>query len=133
MKIKRPVVVKMILTDQLRTRLKGEYEQTIKQVQIELEQLQFRSKKLLQDSAKQGPEAYRIVQERLQKEEQGRRDKLKRAYDLQNQLDLLPDGREIVHSQVESEVEVKIGDDWDKLINQTEIIIKDGIVVEIRR
>ena len=132
MKIKRPVIVKMVLTDKMRSSLEEEYQNTIQRMEIELEQLEFQSKKMLQDSAKKGPEAYRIVHERLQKEEKSRKDKINHMKELQKQLRLLPEGSEMVHSQVESEVEVNVGDHWDKLMGKTEIIIEDGIVIEIR-
>lgn len=132
MKIKRPVVVKMVLTDKMRLSLEEEYQTTIQRMELELEQLQFQSKKMLQDSAKKGSEAYRIVNERLQKEEKSRRDKINHVKELQKQLSLLPNGSEMVHSHIESEVEVNVGDHWDKLIGKTEIIVEDGIVIEIR-
>ena len=132
MKIKRPVVVKMVLTDKMRLSLEEEYQKTIQRVQLELEQLQFQSKKLLQDSAKKGPDAYRIVQERLQKEDKSRKEKINQIKELLKQLNILPNGSEMVHSHVESEVEVNVGDHWDKLMDKTEIIVEDGIVIEIR-
>jgi len=132
LKIKRPVIVKMVLTDKMRLSLEEEYQSTIQRMELELEQLQFQSKKMLQDSAKKGPEAYQIVQDRLQKEEKSRKDKINHVQELQKQLRLLPNGSEMVHSQVESEVEVNVGDHWDKLMGKTEIIIKDGLVIEIR-
>jgi len=122
----------MVLTDKMRSSLEEEYQNTIQRMEIELEQLEFQSKKMLQDSAKKGPEAYRIVHERLQKEGKSRKDKINHMKELQKQLRLLPEGSEMVHSQVESEVEVNVGDHWDKLMGKTEIIIEDGIVIEIR-
>lgn len=122
----------MILTDTLRSNLENEYDQTIKQVQVELEQLRFQSKKLLQEASKIGPEALRTAQKRLRREETERRERLARAQELKKQLEMLPNGREIVQSRVESEIEVKIGDHWDKIMTEAEIVVKDGIVVEIR-
>lgn len=132
LKIKRPVTVKTVLTDKLRSNLESEYNQTIHQLQLELEQLRFQSKKLLQNASKKGPDALQAAQERLQKEETRRQDQIDKIHELKNQLQILPNGSEIVQAQAETEVEVKIGDAWDKMMNEAEIIVKDGIVVEIR-
>lgn len=132
MKVKRPVVVKMVLTERLREKFLNDYQRMIDKYKLEIEQLQFQSKKMLQDAAKKGPEAYKLVYERLQKEEKSRMDKIKQYTDMISQLELLPDGSEMVHSQLESEVEVRVGDHWDKLMGKTEIIVHDGVIVEIR-
>ncbi len=131
-KVKRPVLVKMIVTERLRKQFLNDYQRMIDKYKLEIEQLQFQSKKMLQDAVKKGPEAHKLVYERLQKEETSRKDKIKQYTDLISQLALLPDGSEMAHSQLESEVEVRVGDHWDKLMGKTEIIVHDGVVVEIR-
>ncbi|MBP1930762.1 YlqD family protein [Ammoniphilus resinae] len=131
-KIKRPIIVKMVLTGQVRLQLEKEYKQTIRKYEMELEQLQFQSKKLLQEASRKGVEAQRLVQDRLTKEERVRKEKIVEYKDLISQLALVPDGSEIEYAQLEGEVEVNVGDDWDKLIGSAEIVVKDGIIVEIR-
>jgi len=132
LKIKRPIIVKMVITEQLRTQLEVEYKQSIKKYEMELEQLQFQSKKLLQEAARKGVEAQRLVQDRLTKEEKARKEKIIECKELLSQLALVPDGSEVEYTQLEGEVEVRVGDDWDKLIRRAEIVVKDGIIVEIR-
>jgi len=132
LKIKRPIIVKMVITEQLRAQLEVEYKQSIKKYEMELEQLQFQSKKLLQEAARKGVEAQRLVQDRLTKEEKARKEKIIECKELLSQLALVPDGSEVEYTQLEGEVEVRVGDDWDKLIRRAEIVVKDGIIVEIR-
>lgn len=133
LKVKRPVIIKLVVTKALRLELEREYEGYIKKYEIEIEQLVFQSKKLLQEALKRGPEAQKLVQERLINEEKARREKIKQYKEMLSQLMHLPDGSEIEHSRLETEVEVNVGDNWDKLIGKNEIIVKDGMVVEIRR
>ncbi|RXT15089.1 YlqD family protein [Ammoniphilus sp. CFH 90114] len=132
MKLKRPVLLKMILTPDLRKNLQEEYNGYIRKFEVELEQLHFQSKKWILEAQKKGPEAQKIVQERLKKEEKARLDKVKQYKEMLHQLSLLPDESEILHSQLDGEVEVSVGDHWDKLIGKCEIIVRDGIVIEIR-
>lgn len=132
MKLKRTVLLKMVLTPDLRRKLREEYEGYIRKYEVELEQLYFQSKKWIQEASKKGPDAQKIVQDRLKKEEKARKDKVKQYTEMLHQLSLLPDESEIIHSQLEGEVEVSIGDHWDKLIGKSEIVVRDGIVIEIR-
>lgn len=48
------------------------------------------------------------------------------------QVDTLPIGSELKEKEVKSIVEVNIGDNWDELMKEKTIVIKDGIVDQIR-
>ncbi|GAB7388115.1 YlqD family protein [Bacillaceae bacterium] len=132
MKIRRPVTVKLILTEATREKLRAELGEAIRQVQLELEQLQFQAKKLLAEAQKKGPEAFRIVKERLEREEKMRMEKKEQLAFKRKQVEALPLGSEIFHGTVESEVEIRVGDSWEDLMKGTEIILKDGYIYEIR-
>ncbi|GAA0349850.1 YlqD family protein [Bacillus horti] len=132
MKIKRPVHIKVILTESSKKELETEYAEKLSQNKIELEQLRFQGKKLLHDAGKKGAEFVRSVQERLQQEEKKKQEYIEQVLFQIEQLELLPIGTEILHSTIEGDVDVRVGDSWDHLMNQTEIIIKDGVVHEIR-
>jgi hypothetical protein len=132
MKLKRKVVIKAILTEPFRAKLEVEYKEVIQKMELELTQLQFQSKKLLQEASKKGPKAEEIVSDRLLKEEKIRKEKLAQSRELLAQLALIPDGSELEYAELEGEIEVTIGDNWDKLFKKAEIVIKDGFVVEIR-
>lgn len=132
MKVKRPVHVKVVLTEGSKNELSVEYEERLSQCQLELEQLRFQAKKLLHDTGKKSPDQLRYLQERLRVEEKKKIEQVEQTQFQLEQLELLPIGTEILHSTVESEVEVKKGDVWEDLMKSCEIIIKDGIVHEIR-
>lgn len=132
MRIKRPVTVKMIVTGETKAQLLRQCEQSIRQVELELEQLSFERRKLLHRAEKQGREAMQQAEERLQQEVSERQGKLEQLQGQYKQIENLPEGSEIIHSQVESEVTVELGDNWEELMKGTEIVLKDGIVHEIR-
>ncbi|MBO8171055.1 MAG: YlqD family protein [Bacillaceae bacterium] len=131
-KIIRPVTVKMILTEKSREELKDEFQDSIHRLKMELEQLHFQKKKLLSDALKKGNEARKIVEERIEKEEQMRKQKIEQIELQLQQVDRLPLGSEIVKGTVESSVTVREGDNWDDIMARTEIVIRDGIVESIR-
>ena len=97
-------------------------------MQKEYEQLQFELKKL-EKAKKYQPSA---IKSHFEKELQKRHDKEK-LYEFQiEQLHMLPLGSEIKEKEVQALLEVNVGDEWDKVIRQPTIIIKDGIIEEIR-
>lgn len=132
MRIKRPVTVKMIVTEKTKERLLQQCEQSIRQLELELDQLSFERRKLMHRAEKQGREAMQQAEERLQQEVSERRGRLEQLHAQYEQIGNLQEGSEITHSQVDSDVEVRVGDDWEALTQETEIILKDGIVYEIR-
>jgi len=132
MKIKRPVQVKVILTETSKNELAIEYQERLNQLKLELEQLRFQTKKLLHDASKKSPEQQRLYQERLKNEEKKMNEQIENMQFQIEQIDLVPIGTEIHHSTIESEVEIKVGDVWEDLMKSCEIIIRDGVVHEIR-
>lgn len=130
--VKIPIKVKMILTEDSRKKLEEEFSTRKKRYEVELEQLHFQSKKLLMEAQRRGMEAQEIVQQRMNKEESSRRKKITDLDFQIQQLSQVPNGSEVLYTTVESEVEVKIGDEWDKIMNQVEIILLDGVIHEIR-
>lgn len=132
MRIRRPVQVKLILTEPTRNRFLGELEEQVKRLRMELEQLQFQGKKLLSDAQRRGPAAVEVVRERLAREERARRERIEALKAQAEQLRVLPEGSEVLYTTVESVVEIRVGDDWNALMQGAEIVLKDGVVVAIR-
>lgn len=132
MRIKRPVTVKLIVTERTREQLLHQCEQSIRQTELELEQLAFERRKLLHRAEKIGREAFEQAEARLEREVSGRKEQLEQLSLKREYIMKLEEGQEIVHGQVESEVEINVGDRWDDIVNRPEIVLKDGIVHEIR-
>ncbi|MED0707461.1 YlqD family protein [Aneurinibacillus aneurinilyticus] len=132
LKIKRKINVMMILTESSRKEMKEEFGAMHKRYELELEQLNFQAKKLLQEAQRKGREALDVVQRRLAQERQAREEKISRISFQLEQLANLPLGSELHYTTVESEVEVSVGDNWGKVMEGTEIVLLDGIIKEIR-
>ncbi|WP_146809418.1 MULTISPECIES: YlqD family protein [Aneurinibacillus] len=130
--VKRKVKVMMVLTETSRKQMQEEFADMRKRYELELEQLNFQAKKLLQEAQRKGRDALEIVQRRLTQERQAREEKLSQVSFQLDQLANLPLGSELHYTTVESDVEVKVGDDWGKVMTGTEIVLQDGIVKEIR-
>ncbi|MGD8190174.1 YlqD family protein [Brevibacillus ginsengisoli] len=131
--IHRPVQVKIVLTENSRQLLLAEYHRQIKQLSNELDQWEFQGRKLLSEAQKKTGDSYKYMVERISREERIRKEKLEILQFQIKQVENLPEGSEIFHTTVESSTQVQIGDSWEDIMDGTEIILKDGVVIDIRR
>jgi hypothetical protein len=128
MQLIQTVIVKQVLTEQSKQMLLEKYFAGKLQMQKEYEQLQFELKKL-EKAKKYQPSA---LKNHFEKELQKRHDKEK-LYEFQiEQLHMLPLGSELKEKEVQALVEVNVGDKWDEVTGHRTIIIKNGIIEEIR-
>jgi hypothetical protein len=128
MQLIQTVIVKQILTEKSKQELLEKYFAGKLQMQKEYEQLQFELKKL-EKAKKYQPSALKV---HFEKELEKRHDKEK-LYEFQiEQLHMLPLGSELKEKEVQALIEVNVGDDWDKVMGQHPIIIKDGKIKELR-
>lgn len=128
MKIIQTVTVKQILTEKSREKLSAKYNQQKQQLQKECDQLLFEMKKL--ERTRKFSAAGLKAQ--FDKEIDLRREKIK-LIDFQiEQLGMLPYGSELKDQDVQALVDIEIGDNWEEIMKGKTVIIKDGIISEIR-
>lgn len=128
MKILQTVVVKQILTENSKQKLFENYLLRKQQLEKECDQLRFEMKKL--ERTKKFQPASLI--KHFEKEIQLRQEKAKLLDFQTEQLHILPLGSELKEKEVKAIIEVQEGDRWEDIQNGKTIIIKDGIVNEIR-
>ncbi|HEY2421347.1 MAG TPA: YlqD family protein [Neobacillus sp.] len=128
MQLIKTVVVKQILTENSRQKLFVQYNTRRLQLQKECDQLQFELKRL-EKTKTFSPGA---LKKHFEKEIQMRHEKEKLLEFQIEQLHMLPLGSELKEKEVQALVEVKVGDVWDERIGQSTILIKDGVVEDIR-
>ncbi|WP_186577493.1 YlqD family protein [Aquibacillus kalidii] len=128
MEIIQKIPVKQILTENSKKQLRDNFYKHKQQLEQECQQLIFEQKKL---QNKKGVSKQDIMK-RFQPEITKRTDKMKWIEFQIEQLEILPIGSEIVEGEVETLVEVKEGSNWNELFNEKAIIIRDGIVIQIK-
>lgn len=131
--IQRSVKVKVIITAASRQIMLAGYREQTRQLTLELKQWQFEGKKLVAEARKKSDNAEKLVRERIKREERIRREKLEILEFQIRQVENLPEGSEVYHTTVESSIQIKVGDIWDEIMAGTEIILKDGLIHEIRQ
>jgi hypothetical protein len=136
----RQVQVKAIVTEQFKAQVAQEIQRNLAQIDAELQQLEFKGKRAIADLEKRNPppqspevkvqiESIRgqVEQERI------RLLQLKEEMQMQNQaLTELPIGSVITQFTVENPVEVRIGENIFQRLEGGEILVKDGVIQEIR-
>lgn len=132
--LRRQVTIVAIVTDQFRQQASAELQGALQQTDMEAQQLEFQGKRALTDFEKRGAAADEIQGLQAQIEEQRQRLRAQKA-DLLGKLDMvgkLDLGSEFVQGTVDNFVDVAVGDPFYAKMSNPVVIIKDGIVQEIR-
>ncbi|MFE8699051.1 YlqD family protein [Cytobacillus sp. FJAT-54145] len=128
MNILQNVVVKQVLTEKSKEELLEKYALNRIQLNKECDQLGFELKKL-EKTKKFQPNS---LKKHFEKEIHMRQEKIKLLEFQIDQLHMLPIGSELKEKEIQAIVEIKVGDRWDDVLAGKTIIIKDGIIDEIR-
>ncbi|WP_156289042.1 YlqD family protein [Oceanobacillus salinisoli] len=127
MEILKKVLIKQIVTEKSKEKLKENFYKEKMRLEQECQQLLFEKRKLQNKSGISKQEITR----RFQKEINKRREKIKLVDFKTEQLEMLELGSEILEKEVEALVEVSEGTHWDEIMSEQAIIIKDGVIVRI--
>ncbi len=136
----RQVAIRTIVTENFKTQVSAEIARNLQQIETEMQQMEFRVKRAIADLEKKAGAAAtaddrsQIGNLRAQLEtEKIRLNQLKE--DMQGQskaLVELPIGSVVTQFTLESPIEVKVGENVFQKLEGGEILVKDGIVQEIK-
>jgi hypothetical protein len=138
--LKRQVAIKAIVTDAFKQNVTAEIQQALQQIDLNLQQLEFQGKRAMADLEKKalspaGPQQQAQMEGLRQSIEQ-ERDRLAQAKNEMLQrlqmISSLEMNSEFVQGTVDNYVDIKVGDNLYEKLSNTEVILKDGVVVEIR-
>ncbi|MFB5191523.1 YlqD family protein [Alicyclobacillus fastidiosus] len=133
MEIRQPVAVKLVLTEATKQQIIQEQRRQIEQVINELEQLETQGKEALAQAMAQSGEFAQQVRQQIENEKNTREQRREELFQQMQQIQQMELGTEIQNMTVETMVSVKPGDDWTKVLLGAEIIVRDGIIQEIRQ
>jgi hypothetical protein len=135
----RQVQVKAIVTENFKTQVAGEIGRNLQQIDAELQQLEFKGKRAIADLEKRAatsPEA-RVQMENIRQQVEAERMRLLQLKEemtaQQSALSELPIGSVVTQFTVENPIEVRLGENIFQRLEGGEILVKDGIIQEIRR
>lgn len=130
MLIRVPVAIKAKVTEDLKLKIIADLQETIKQIDMDLQQFEFAAKQAMQQAAG-NLQALPALREQIDAKraeitnaKQEAEEKLARAKELSM-------GAEIGHGTLERTVEVEIGTDLEALMG-AEIVTEDGKIIAFR-
>ncbi len=130
--LKRQVIWRAIVTPKLREEIAQDIQDAIDEIERRIQRLEFSTKAFLasqRGDLQQALEMRRLVEEERKRQEAARDELVQRKAEVEK----LEDGREIIRGVLEGWVEVNEGDDLLEALAGTEIVTRDGKVVEIRK
>ncbi len=131
--LKRIVMVKAIVTEAFKQNLTKELERAINNVDTQVSQMDTQGKTYLEDLKKKGLMQKAAAFKHQMDEEKARQTAAKS--DLMMKIEeakRLQIGSEFVQGPLEGPVHVSLGDNLYKKVGGAEVIVKDGIIQEIR-
>lgn len=131
MLIHRKIRVKAVVTPLFKKKLTEDLQDGIQQLDAEISFIEQRTKKTITELTLKASPQVQAVREQLEWEKKKREEAKNSLLEQHKQVNALQEGAEVVQGEVESPVEIAVGSNWDEEF-QREIVIKDGIVIEIR-
>lgn len=136
----RQIAVRAIVTEKFKVQVDSEIKRNLEQLDAEMQQLEFKGKRAIADLEKKAG-AQGIVEGHAQIEvvkgqmESERARLLKLKEDMQAQgkaIAELPIGSVVTQFTVESPVDVRVGENIFERLEGGEILVRDGIIQEIK-
>ena len=131
--LKRVVMVKAIVTESFKDNLIKELDRAVKNLEMQESQMTMQSQKYLEDLKKKGLMQKAVSFKNQLEDEKSRQAAAKSDLMLKiEEAKRLVVGSEFVQGPLEGPVDVSVGDNLYKKVGGAEIIVKDGIIQEIR-
>ncbi len=132
MLLKQSVLVKAIITEDFRTELLGKLRGAIGEIDLSVQQLENQGQRYLLGIDRSNIQQMMAVRQEIE-EEKKKQELLKSQLNEKiKEVEGLALGVEYPQGNLEGFVEVNLGDDLTSKIARQEIVIRDGIVIEIR-
>jgi hypothetical protein len=130
--ITRPILLHVIVTEQFKQEMEAELQGAADTTQQRLDQIDFQARRILADLQRTDLTQAMQVRQQIEAEKgrhQSAREELLERIKEVRELAL---GSEFSRGTLEGMVEIKEGDNLYDKLGRTEIVVKDGVVVEIR-
>ncbi|WP_182199135.1 YlqD family protein [Paraliobacillus salinarum] len=127
MKIMKQIKVKQVITEESRSLLTADFKKRFEQLEQEIQQLIFEQKKM----ERKHPSHRQKIISKFQKEIDDRKEK---QIIVQNQIETihnLPSESEIVEREIEALVDVEVGMDWNKIVSEQVIVVRNNKIIRI--
>lgn len=129
--LKCPITIKSKVTEDLKLKLAADIQDGLNKVEVELQQIEFQSKRMLNEQAQMDPEGIPALQQHIEGETQKRLDYKVQMTAKLKETERLELGAEIAQGNLEQIVTLKVGDDLHEFM-RAEILLEDGKIIAFR-
>jgi hypothetical protein len=129
--INRKITIKVRVTDVFKKQVIQELQEGIKKIDAELKFLDQRAKKMITELTLKASPQVAAVREQLEYEKRKREETRTAMAEQIKIVGTLEQGREVIQGEIEGPLEVKVGDNWEEIM-QREIVLEDGRIIAIR-
>lgn len=129
--VKRMIIVKTIVTEKFKEEMLDTIKASLNRIELELQQMEFQGKRTLSGLEKQNVKQAVSLRQQLEAEREKRFEAKKRLQNQQQEVSEWQIGDEVIQGTLEGYVDLQIGDSIRSILG-SEIVVKDGVVVEIR-
>ena len=129
--VKIPVTIKTKLTEKVRATRVQEITTRLRQVDLELQQINIQEKRAVEETAKEYLQELQMIHQHFGVERQKRMEFKQQGEAKVEELNKLALGAELVDGTLERIAEIKVGDNMRELLN-VEVLVEDDKIVAIR-
>jgi len=129
--IKCPITIKSKVTEDLKQRLAADLKDGISKVDMELQQISFQSKRMMEEQAQLDAQGLPALRQHIEDENQKRIDFKNQALAKLKETENLELGSEISQGTLEQIVTLKVGDNLNEFMS-AEILLEDGKIIAFR-
>jgi len=130
--VKRPIQVIAIVTEELKQELMQELQEAADNTQQRIEQMEFQGRRYLADVQRNNLTQAMAVRQQLEKEKTKYEDIKKELQQRMQEVTALEIDSEYARGTLESEVQIAVGDNLFEKLGRAQVVIKDGVIQEIR-
>jgi hypothetical protein len=130
--IKREVVLRAIVTETLKQELDEEFAAAIEEIDRRIAQLDISARQYVTELQRTDIQQAMILRQQIEAEKRRYRSAKDELIQRRRAVAALELGTEVIRGTLESEAEVRVGDNLATVLRGVEIVLRDNEVVEIR-
>jgi len=129
--VMRTITVKHVVTENFQKKAALEVQDALKKVESDMESFDKQTKKTITELTLKGHPQINKIKQQVETEKEKLTSYKQQLLDRLKVISKLNLDEEIVQGTVDGPMEIKVGDNFD-ILNKVEIVLKDGVVMEIR-
>lgn len=129
--VMRTINVKQVVTEEFKKKAALEIQNTLKKVDNDIDVFDKQTKKTITELTLKGHPQINQIKQQVENERAKLNNYKQQLLEQLKAVSKLNLGEEVVQGTIDGPMDIKVGDSFENL-NKVEVVIKDGVVVEIR-